>query len=191
MKVTQSDYLSWNKELMKKLITLLSADFPYVSILSTDVSGTRYQAQKTETTVQDSSWCERGFVIRVYQGKAYSEFSFNRLPAHEIKAFAVEIKERLNRSLAILESMSLERNAYPLIKEEKIARSWAGEVEKLPDQFEPQQKIQKLQDIKDRALKWSREQATSKQKNFELIDLRVIYEEVKVAKLFLSTAREL
>lgn len=61
MNVSFSSYLSKQKEVLKQIVNGLSGDFPYISLLGTDVSGTRYQVQKTETSVHDSNWCERGF----------------------------------------------------------------------------------------------------------------------------------
>ena len=69
MKINSSEYLLKHKPILKQVVKRLSKDYPYVSILATDVTGTIYKTQMSETMVQDSSWCERGFVVRVHNGK--------------------------------------------------------------------------------------------------------------------------
>ena len=73
MQVAMSKYLKDQKSTVKKLVEILSKDFKYVSVLGTDVKGRMYSVSKTGAGINDSSWNERGFVVRVHNGYNYSE----------------------------------------------------------------------------------------------------------------------
>ncbi len=81
MRVPRSPYLQANRERLAGFLRLLAGDFPYVSLLATDCSGMRYSVRKQSVDVRESSWSERGFVVRVHDGRFYHEHSFNALPA--------------------------------------------------------------------------------------------------------------
>lgn len=168
---------------MKQLVEHLAGDFPYISILATDVTNSRFEVKKTETRVADSILCERGFVVRVYNGTNYSEFSFNECPedTREIESFAREVKLELTKSQDGAGRLPFEVSRYPLVAEEGIKDSWYGEVEIDPGKVDVKEKIHRLTRIKDQAFKQSD----------LLIDVRVSYEEAKVSKMFLSNAKEL
>ncbi|MDD2333007.1 MAG: TldD/PmbA family protein, partial [Mesotoga sp.] len=79
MKVEDSRYLNDKRGFLKKLVSSLERDFPYVSVLGTDVGGKQYQVMTTGISVNDSRWSERGFVLRIHDGRGYFEFSFNEM----------------------------------------------------------------------------------------------------------------
>ena len=181
MKVSGSPYLKERKGLLKQIIEKLSSEFSYVSILATDVSGKRYQVQKNGTSLLDSGWGERGIVVRVHDGLNYTEYFFNDLPPQGGEEMLEEIRRRLKDAQASLKNLPVGVNSYPVAREERIRKSWFGEVEILPEKVSPEEKIQILFRLKERALSLS---------SF-LVDVRVVYEEVQVAKIFLSAAKEL
>ncbi len=180
MKITISNYLLKQKEVLKKIIEILSTDFKYVSILANDMTGTMYQTQKSETTLSDSRWCERGFVVRVFNGINYSEFSFNEI-SDDPESIAGMIKEKIEDSIAAIKTSSSELEKYPLIDEEAIEDSWQGEAQNPSENIDPAKIIEKLTDLKDKAMTMS---------DF-LVDARIIFEEVKVSKMFLSIKKDL
>lgn len=92
-----SHYLLETKPKIKKLVDILSKDFKYVSILGTDVSGKIYSIKKTGINFQDSFWNERGFVVKIFNGVNYSEFSFNEIPGQNIELLSDKIKSNILR----------------------------------------------------------------------------------------------
>ena len=80
-----STYLSQSKPLLQKLIQMLSAKYTYVSILACDSVGKFIEVSEKEQKIIDHPLQERGFVVRVYNGKYYSEYSFNHLETGNIK----------------------------------------------------------------------------------------------------------
>ena len=179
-KVKMSEFLTDKKAKLEELLDMLLKDYKYVSILGTDVKGKTYSVKKMGIDIGDSMWTERGFVIRVFNGINYSEYSFNELP-EDLSPIVEKIREISREDLNKLKSSSLEFMEYPLIQEENAEKSFLGEVEILPEKMSSREKVDKLQRIKDEGFKYSD----------ELLDCRVGYEEVHVSKIFLSRNKKL
>lgn len=180
MKVKMSNFLNNTKLSIKKLIKNLSKDFKYVSVLGSDVCGKLYSVQRTGISIQDSFWSERGFVVKVYNGISYSEFSFNEINENEIEITAENIRKKIKGQIESLKN-KVNINAYDLINEEKIEKTFIGEVKVLPEQIGDKEIVEKMISIKDRAFSLSD----------LLIDLRVRYQQVHISKIFISNNKDL
>lgn len=181
MKVTMSTFLQNKRHSIKNLVELLSKEYGYVSILGTDSHGTEYAVQKTGVNVNDSSWTERGFVVRIHNGVNYSEFSFNQISEDSLDSIVEEIALSINTTIKNLKENKIQINSYPILKEETIESSFLGEVEILPNTVTAEEKLKKMTLMKDAALTHSN----------LLVDFKVRYEEVQVSKIFISTEKEL
>lgn len=180
MKVKMSNFLNNTKPSIKKLIKNLSKDFKYVSVLGSDVCGKLYSVQRTGISIQDSFWSERGFVVKVYNGISYSEFSFNEINENDIEITAEKIRKKIKGQIESLKN-KVNINAYDLINEEKIEKTFIGEVKVLPEQISDKEIVEKMISIKDEAFSLSD----------LLIDLRVRYQQVHVSKIFISNNKDL
>lgn len=180
MRVTISSYLAGRKEMMRRIISALKEDFAYVSILGTDTYGKQYTVQKTSTSLKDSLWSERGFVVRVHNGVNYSECSFNQI-TEDVTGLIAELRTQLTADLDLLKKSDMSISSYPFPEEEEMQQSYFAEVEKLPSSVSTEEKIRLMTSLKDHALTCSD----------LLVDFRVVYEEVHVSKIFLSTQKDL
>lgn len=180
MKANVSSYLIESKPKLKRLVELLTKDFQYASVLGTDVSGKVYAIRKTGVTFQDSFWNERGFVVKVFNGENYLEFSFNEMPESNIELLADKIKKDANEQIKQINKLR-EVNKYSIIKEENITKSFIGEVGILPELTGSKKIIEKMTDVKNKAF------ATSEL----LVDCRVNYQHVQVDKIFISEKKDL
>lgn len=180
MKVKISSYLVEVKPDIKKLVELLSKDFKYVSVLGTDVSGKTYSIGKTGVALQDSFWNERGFVVKVFNGVNYSEFSFNEINRDNIEFLVEKIKNHLSEQQDVISKISKVNN-YPIIKEEEIYKNFIGEVEVLPAETGSNNIIEKMNKVKEKAFSSSK----------LLIDCRASYQHVQVSKMFISNKKDL
>ncbi|HBE80472.1 MAG TPA: TldD/PmbA family protein [Firmicutes bacterium] len=180
MKVAMSPFLTSQAENLRRLVTELSREFPYVSVLGIDSLGKQYLVQKVSIYIGESRWTERGFVLRVYHDSLYSEFSFNEIPAQNLEDFIQEIRSRVQVPLKPgLQGIKVA--SYPLIEEEPVEKSFYGEVQKLPQQVSAEEKVTRMTALHQKGFalsKW-------------LVDFRVRYEEVQVSKIFISTAKHL
>lgn len=180
MQAKMSNFLKNSKPLIKRLVEALQMDFPYVSILGTDTIGTSYKVQKGNISVEDSSWNERGFVVRVFNGTNYSEYSFNELKEDSLDDLLHKIKVALKSKQSIFMA-NLPINKYPLIDEEPVTKSFYSEIKTPPSSMSTKEKLSKMQDIMNSALKVSA----------ELVDFRVSYNEVQISKVFLTSNKDL
>lgn len=181
MKTELSKYLVNSKPVLTKLIQELSKEFAYVSILGVDTKGKKYSIQRTGTSLGDSTWTERGFVLRVYNGVNYSEYSFNEIDMNDINQFIEDTKYKLSQAYKAVSESDLNLTEYPLIDEDTITESFIGQVEILPSAMTSEEKVKKLSNIMNDALSYSD----------RLVDFRVNYEEVHISKIFLSNKRNL
>lgn len=179
MKVEMSGFLIKQKQALKDLVKRLSEDYKYVSILGTDTSGTRYQLSRTGSSINESSWVERGFVSRVYNGKSYSEYSFNEID--NMGDVEREIRQTIADNKTLIENHGFNSVAYPLLEDEELTESFLGEIESHPEQSSSEEIINSLRSEMNRGLKLAD----------YLIDLRMIYEYAHVSKLFISSGKEL
>ena len=118
-----STFLKNKHDTLKKIVELLSQHFEYVSILASDCQGQEITVSEKQISVKDSSYNERGFVIRVYKDGLYSEYSFDEILTVD------EIVEKVIKSVDIKEP--LEKSIYvktvpnPLYVEEKIEQEFS------------------------------------------------------------------
>ena len=180
MKVEMSKYLVGQKQNLKKIVTDLSKEFKYVSILAVDTKGKKYSVQRSGYNIGDSTWTERGFVLRVHNGINYSEYSFNQI-GHDLESFIEKLKLELKGSIAAINTAELSTNSYGIIEEEDLKDSFFSDIEIHPRDVNSKEKINKLTSIMNQALKSSE----------LLVDFRVNYEEVNISKMFISTKKEL
>jgi TldD protein len=182
MKVPRSPYLAESRSRLRRLVQILSADLPYVSVLTTDSCGMLYSVRGRAIEVRQSNWCERGSVVRLCDGRGYWEHSFNSLGSDqgkEIEQLAARIRRDFQRDTAALGD--LPRPELPPIDEQPMSAGWQGEVGILPDAAAAKQIIGRLTRLKDRAFAASE----------HLVDIEVRFEHVRVSKLFLSVQRDL
>ncbi len=179
MKAKLSNYLINQKTIIKSLVKDLSEDFKYVSVLGSDTIGTSFNISRTSSTVGDSMWSERGFVIRVYNGYNYSEYSFNTL--NNVEYIISRIKEIAINDVKILMKNGIVFSEYPIIEEETITKDFFSEYKQDPFLVSSEEKLSRMTEIMNRGL--------STDKLF--IDFRVSYEEVKISKIFISSKKDL
>jgi TldD protein len=184
MNVPRSAYLASIKGPLKLLAKTLAEDFSYVSVLSADSTGMRYSVRKRGIDARQSNWCERGSVIRVFDGRQYLEYSFNELDRHslgDVASLAETIQERFRKSAAAVGKLPFTIPELPSICEQPLSGTWQGQVGVLPEEVPVEQTIGRLVRLKDRAFQLSE----------RLVEIEVRFENVRVSKLFVSAKREL
>jgi TldD protein len=179
--VVMSEYLHSQKGALKQLVAELAHYFEYVSLLGTDVSGKQYLVQKNAARINDATWVERGFVVRVYEAGLYAEYSFNRFDPEALTELAAKIIKQVREPLQRLKAARVPQAKYPVIEEQHLIRSFWREVPAASAADSLSEKLARLTKIKDFALRQSA----------LLVDFKVRYDEVHVAKLYLSAHKEL
>lgn len=179
MKAKLSNFLTKNKQVISKLVNDLSTEYKYVSILGEDLVGTSYSVSQKTTSVGDTKWASRGFVLRVFNGVNYSEYSFNNL--NDVELIKSRIKEIAIEDIQILQSQGIDLIDFPLIEEAALSKEYYTEYLIDPTSVSSEEKLKRMTELKDFGF--------NQDKNF--IDFRVNYEEVLISKMFISTQKDL
>lgn len=177
MKLKESEYLNKIKPVLKKLLDKLLEEFKYASILATDCKGKGYTISKSDTSVSNNPFSERGCVARIYNGKSYFEYAFNYIDYNSIDEIFEEIKKCSNNS-----KKNPDVRGHEILKEEEIECIKNYEVLKDPLELGDEKIIHKLTEIKDYAF------STGKK---ELIDFKTRYNYLNVRKIFLSAKKNI
>lgn len=180
MKVKMSKFLLEKKSTLKKLLDILSIDFKYVSILGTDSFGKQYLVQNTGVSIEDSFWNERGFVVRIYNGIGYSEYSFNNINSATVAEMAKNIKYRVNYEIKKMKA-SVNITTYPIINEEKINSSFLGEVKVSFEETSDKDIISRLTLLNRKATSISE----------FVVNCKIKLQQVHVSKIFISSKKDL
>ncbi|MGC9384182.1 MAG: TldD/PmbA family protein [Kosmotogaceae bacterium] len=178
MKVKPSKFIEDSIPFVEKILKGLKKNYDYVSVLGTDVFGKQHIVTSRGTNYNDTQWTERGFVVRVHDGTGYAEFSFNEIDDPEV------IVRRINSNIInndVLKESNLGRNAFEKIEEQEIEESFSGEVKILPENVTTEEKLNRLNAMKQKA-----HEASDK-----LVNFFAVYEEVTVNKLFFSNNKRL
>ena len=127
MKLKESKYLNKIKPVLKQLLDKLLIEFEYASILATDCKGKGYTISKSDTSVSNNPFSERGCVARVYNGKSYFEYAFNCIDHSSIDEIFEEIKRCSSNS-----KKNSQMRKHSILKEEEIESIKNYEVQKDP-----------------------------------------------------------
>jgi len=179
VKTELSKFLQEQRPILKTLVKDLDKEFKYVSLLGTDTIGSTYSVSRSGSSVGDSKWSERGFVIRVYNGINYSEYSFNTLD--DVEEIKRQVKAVAKTDLDTLKNTNIELMTFPIITESKLTQEFHSECEIDPFSISSEDKLRKLTELMQAGLK----------KSEFFVDFRIAYEEVKISKVFLSNKKDL
>ncbi len=175
IKVESSLFLKSVKGELQKLLELLTPSFEYASILGVDTNGFKYEYSAKNSSLEESMWTDRGFVVRLYKAGKVVEYSFNN--------FSVGDAEKQYNEIHLFAEKALQGNyrLYPVPNETPLVFSFSEDVKTDPSEGDPERIFGKLQSLFTRAV----------EEDPHVFDARIVYEWVKVSKIFLSSKRDL
>lgn len=173
-----SQFLKDAKATLKEIIAELSKEFSYVSVLGCDTRGKSYYVSRSGAGVQDSNMNERGFVLRLYNGYGYSEYSFSEPDKEKVLAEARRIAAE---DVAYLRDKGVVFTQIPVIEEEEMVSSFSSEYEIGMEDMSSEEILKKLKKISDDALAMSD----------KVVESQVLMGTVNVRKIFLSAKKDL
>lgn len=160
------------KDACKKLVSELLKTYEYVSILGVANTGTGIRVDSRQTTISEVG-VECGFVVKVFNGKGYSEYSFNEINEENYMALADDIKESLS-----LPNMSQELVHVGKIIEDSLVKSFSREDENPMTEDEV---LEKLIEFKTKISNYSD----------LFINAMAMYNKIEVSKIFISENKDL
>lgn len=181
MQVQRSAFLQGAKPLLQELLGQLSERYGYVSVLATDTRSKQYHVGNTGVGAgEDELLTRRGFVLKVYDGRSYGEYSFTHIDEDAIPAIAAEVENRLMPLSGKLPA-GLSLSEYGQIADEPAVLLKSSEYEVHPDEKGDEAILAALMAIRDDA----------KGRDERVLDCNVSFEFQEIHKLFLSPHRDL
>lgn len=127
-KVQPSGYLREVKPLLQTLLTRLLAVYPYASILACDNESRVYAVSKSGIqAVSQPMLSDRGFCVKVFDGKGYCEHSFTSLREDRLPTILDAIHAAVKQAAALPAGLS-RREYAPLPDEEASLAESSGYV---------------------------------------------------------------
>ena len=120
-----SEFLSSKHDVCKALIERLKARYPYVSLLGKHVTGTFVEVTSNGTDIEDTFEKQCGFVVKLYNGYTYAEYSFTDITEEGLDDLEKDIIEKTAFPKELIE------NHVPLapMKDEPLVQSFSRPVE--------------------------------------------------------------
>ncbi len=181
MKVKSSEYLAKVKPLLVRLKDELLREYPYVSVLAVDSMAKSYRVNKNSTSVaSDGLLSGRGFVVKVYDGSSYAEYSFNELNEESMPKLVTSIREEL---MPLSEELpeGVKKSVYAMLADEPMEFANSTEYEIDPETYSDEEIIRRLTQISEQCRAY----------NEKILDCSASINYQKYSKLFLSKNRDM
>lgn len=138
-----SKYLESRHDVCKALVGRLSKVYPYVSILGKHVTGKQITVSTKNTSIRDTGERQCGFVVKIYNGKTYAEYSFSDISENKLD----ELEKEIHKA-ALLPGTILDNHVHlSPIPDEPLVKTFSRPIE--GKTFSVEEVIEKLTEIKD------------------------------------------
>lgn len=177
MKVKQRDYITKNKPLFKKLVSELLKDYQYVSLLAQDSFAKTYTVSRAGINANENEMFSAiGYVVKVYDGGCYAEYSDNTISEEEIKKICKKVKEELTGL-----GSRFVKSQYDIPKDEECVFSKSTDYEIDPEEFGDEAIIERLKKVHE----------TGMSKDSRIVNFAATITYQKYSKLFLSRNKDM
>lgn len=170
-----SQYLSSTHDACARLIGLLKPHFPYVSLLGKHITGDSIRVMMSGTSVRDTSEKQFGYVVKVYDGKCYRDYSFSYIDEELVESLAQDIIEKAKPS-ASLEEKHVET---AILEDEPLVKSFSREQE--GRKYSIPEIVELLTQYKDKLASCSE----------KVVQAGAVYQNYEVSSMFISPNRDL
>ena len=165
-----TEYLKSRKDICKKLIVELRKKYEYVSILGVDTYGISINVDRFTTNISESRSTERGFVIKVYDGNGYLEYSVDDINQDNFKKIVKDVKN--------FEVQEVSRVKAKVLADDHFTNVYSREDE---NPLETEDILKILSEIKDNTIAY----------DDKIINAMCGFEKLTVNKFFLTENKDL
>ena len=170
-----SSFLASKKDVCKKLVNELLKKYEYVSLLGTHSTGKSVGVSSRVTSISDGMGGQCGFVVKIFNGCSYSEYSFSEIEEGSLETLIEDIVNKVTLSKTLLDRRVIvsKMNDEPLVKD--FIRPLEGK------EYSLEEVVEKLTSFKDKMHSLSE----------KVIQAMARYSKTEVSNLFISRNREL
>lgn len=168
-----SEFLNRKRGACRALVAELGKTFKYVSILGTDVAVTAYQTDRRSSAVREGAG-ERGFVLRMHNGRSFLEYSFG-----DIDGDPAELAAKIVEKTAVSQKFVSDMIEAPLPADEPLVRDFVRE--SYFDEYSDGDILAICNNLRDRII----------EKDKRILNAMVFIQPYTTSKLFITENREL
>lgn len=168
-----SEFLNQKRGACRALVAELGKTFKYVSILGTDVAAKAYQTDRRSTAVREGAG-ERGFVLRMHNGRSFFEYSLGDLTGDP-----AELAAKIIDKTAVSPALATKMIEAPIPSDEPLVRDFVRESDF--DRYSDGDILAVCRDLRDRII----------EKDERILNAMVIMQPYTTSKLFITANREL
>jgi TldD protein len=152
MELASSKHLTEKKPLCEKLLKQLLQSYSYASVLAVDSVGKSYSIAKSGINIGETGvYTEMSYVVKVYDGESYGEYTFNQLTEDKLSDIVAHIgqnlmpwKEHMPEGLGV--------RKFPVIPEEKLTFSKSTQFEINPMEVSDGEIMDQLSTLRNQVL---------------------------------------
>lgn len=170
-----SRYLKSKHDICKQLVDRLGEKYAYVSLLGKQIEGENVRVTTFNTSINDTMESQCGFVVKVYDGKAYSEYSFSDIDENSID----EIENSVIETVKVLDDDTFVHVDGAVLEDELLKQDFVREMDSKP--YPVNEIIAKFNQYKDYI----------HSKNPQIIQAGLVYERYETSSMFISKNRDL
>ncbi len=170
-----SKYLESKHDLCKELVKRLENKFPYVSILGKQITGDGIRVSTFVTSIGDTMEKQCGFVIKIYNGKCYTEYSFSDITEDNIDTIEKDVITKTVLSDDIIENHV---NGH-MIPDEPLIKTFSRELK--GKEYSIEEIVGKLNEFKGKM----------HARSPKVVQAFILYEKYEVSSFFISKNRDL
>ncbi len=169
-----SKFLESRRADCRALVDALSRRLAYVSVLASDVSSKSIYVNRKMSSVDEGSLTECGFVVKMHDGRAFYEYSFD-----DISGDKEALAEKIISSVQVAEALKDKEIAVSVPKDEPLHESFsrACDFGNYTDEY----LLSFAKELRDEILS----------KDEKILNATVVISPFTVSKLFVSKNREL
>lgn len=170
-----SKYLASKHDICKQLVDRLAQRYQYVSLLGKQIEGESVRVTTFNTSINDSMETQNGFVVKVYDGKCYNEYSFSDIDENSID----EIEQKVISTVKNIESSDIAFISGKALEDEPLKENFVREMESKP--YEVNEIIEIFNGYK----------VAMHSLSSKLVQAALIYERFETSSMFISKNRDL
>lgn len=170
-----SSYLRSRHDLCKELVNRLLTKYEYVSLLGKQIVGKSIRVSTFNVSIGDSMETQCGFVVKLYNGSTYSEYSFSDITIDTIDSIEREIEEKLS----IEEKLLKNHVNVNILDDEPLVKDFSRPLE--GESYSVEEIVSKLNAFKDKI----------HAKSDKIIQALAGYECYEVSAMFISKNKDL
>ena len=170
-----SSFLASKKDVCKKLVNKLLEKYEYVSLLGTHSTGKSVSVTSRVTSISDGMGGQCGFVLKIFNGSSYSEYSFSEIEEETLDQLVEDVITKVTLSSSLLER----RVSVEMMKDEPLVKDFIRPLE--GKEYSLEEVVSKLSEFKDKMHSLSN----------KVIQAMARYSKTENSSLFISRNREL